>query len=196
MIFPRSNVASTSAFATLHVLSMRALNVSRRHGSGIFSVVRHPQRVYESFYRWIDCSVIRHCERLNVAPVDGLNTARANQLKIRPDFMAYEVFPPYMSCSDFEDFVVRFSKATTLGTFFDRLGDGNNLLVDKVFRLEEADEIWKELSLRFEKNIAPQHENKGSVITDFNWTKKAADAVFAAHEIDYQMFGYEPLLHQ
>ena len=111
-----------------------------------------------------------HCEHLNVASVDWLNAARNNQLKTRPDFMAYEGFAPYMNCSDFEDFAVRFSKVTTLGTFFNRLGDGKKLLVDQVFRLEEADGIWEELSSRFGNNIAPQHENKGSLIDGFEWT--------------------------
>jgi len=137
-----------------------------------------------------------HCERLNVASVDWLNAARNNQLKTPPDFMAYEGFAPYINCSDFEDFVVRFSRVSTLGTFFNRLGDGKKLLVDQVFRLEEADGIWEELSSRFGKNIAPQHENKGSLIDGFEWTKTATDAVFANHEIDYQMFGYEPLRSQ
>ena len=160
-----------------------------------FSVVRHPQKVYESFYRWIDRIVRRYCERSNVSMVDWLSAAKASQLASRPEFMEYEGFGPYLNCSDFEDFVVRFSKRTSLGTYFERLGDGKKLLVDQVFRLEEADVIWKELSSRFGENIAPQHENKGSLIDDFEWTKTATDAVLTNHEIDCHMFGYEPLAH-
>jgi len=61
--------------------------------------------------------VALHCERLNVVSVDCLSAARANQLKTRSGFMVYEGFAPYVNCSDFEDFAVRFSRVAALGIF-------------------------------------------------------------------------------
>lgn len=155
-----------------------------------FSMVRHPAAIYESFYRWIH-KILSSYGKANDIPLEEVKRlVLAGEVK-RP-FMAYEATRPFCRAGDFSDFVRRFGKKTTLGTLAGRLGRDGRVIVDDVFRLEQADRMWAALSARTGVAIAPAHANKGSELDALSWSREAVDLVNDRHAIDYETFGYDP----
>ena len=96
-----------------------------------FSLIRHPVSIMESFYRWIH-KLIDNFAQTSEQPFDVVLDKIRNKVVDRP-FMQYEVTQPFANAEDFNDFVMRFSKKSTLGTIFDRLSRDGELIVDEVF---------------------------------------------------------------
>ena len=155
-----------------------------------FAMIRHPASIYESFYRWIHKILSNHAANNNIPLAEVKRRVLAGEVK-RP-FMAYEVTRPFCRAADFNDFVRRFSKKTSLGTLFERLSRDGKLIVDDVFKLEQADRLWAALSARAGVTIDPAHANKGSELSDLGWSRDSIDLVNELHAIDYETFGYNP----
>lgn len=155
-----------------------------------FSMIRHPASIYESFYRWIHKILSTHGAN-NDMPLDEVKR-RVLAGEIKRPFMVYEVTRPFCRAEDFNDFVRRFSKKSTLGTLHDRLSRDGALIVDDVFKLEQADRLWAALSARAGATIDPAHANKGSALTGLAWSAEAVRIVNDRHAIDYETFGYAP----
>lgn len=155
-----------------------------------FTMIRHPAAIYESFYRWIH-KILSHHAATSGIPLDEVRR-RVLAGDIKRPFMAYEVTKPFCRAADFTDFVRRFSRKSSLGTLFDRLSRDGQLIVDDVFRLEEADRLWAAMSDRAGVAIAPAHANKGSDLDTLAWSEEAVRIVNDKHAIDYETFGYAP----
>lgn len=153
-----------------------------------FSMVRHPARAYESFYKWIH-KIVSNYAAHNDWTLDEVKEKIRNNEIDRP-FMVYEVTKPFANATDFNDFVLRFMARETLGTMFGRLSDGENLIVDNVYKLENFDELWTALSERVGVDISPTHANKGSELSDFVWSDEAKKMLREKHSEDFERFGY------
>ena len=154
-----------------------------------FSLIRHPVSIMESFYRWIH-KLIDNFAQTSEQPFDVVLDKIRNKVVDRP-FMQYEVTQPFANAEDFNDFVMRFSKKSTLGTIFDRLSRDGELIVDEVFKLEEVDKLWKALSKRTGATIMPEHKNKGSRVDDIVWSQEALQLVEDMHAVDLEVFKYD-----
>lgn len=155
-----------------------------------FTMIRHPAAIYESFYRWIHKILSHHGETNAIPLAEVKRQVLAGEVN-RP-FMSYEVTKPFCRAADFNDFIRRFSRKSTLGTLFDRLSRDGELIVDDVFRLEDADQLWTALSDCVGSYIHPAHTNKGSELDELSWSREAIDMVNEKHAADYAAFGYAP----
>lgn len=155
-----------------------------------FTMVRHPISIYESFFRW------QHKIYQNYAEKQGLPLAEVKRRILADEsdayFRHYDGAKPFASAEDFSDFVLRFLPKSQLGTLFDRLGDGERLIVDDVFKLEENERLWAALSARAEIEVDPRRENKGSEVGALRWSEESLTLVHDRHAVDYEVFGYAP----
>lgn len=153
-----------------------------------FSMIRHPMSIYESFYRWQHKIYHKYAER------QGLPVAEVKRLIIADEsdayFKHYDGAKPFARAEDFSDFVRRFLPRSQLGTLFDRLSDGERLIVGDVFKLEENERLWAALSARAGVNVAPRLENKGSDVGALRWSAESQALVRDKHAIDFETFGY------
>jgi hypothetical protein len=153
-----------------------------------FSVVRHPKSIYESFYKWIHKIVSAYCEAQGISLEEGKQLISQNNVD-RP-FMQYEVTKPFANAIDFNDFIFRFMRKSTLGTLFDRLSQDGKLIIDDVYKLEDTEIFWRAISQKLNLDIQPTHSNKGSELSKFDWSSENLGAVNEMHAIDYETFGY------
>lgn len=156
-----------------------------------FGVVRHPVSIYESFYKWIHKIISNYAEKAGL-PLEEVKR-RISASEVDRPFMHYEVTKPFSNAVDFNDFMQRFMKRNTLGTLFDRLSENGQLIVDDVYKLEDADRIWAAFSDRTQIDIPPTHANKGTSFSKFSWSEETLQAVNEMHAIDYETFGYRPV---
>ena len=77
-----------------------------------------------------------------------------------------------------------------LGTMFGRLSDGEDLIVDDVYKLEEIDDLWQALSERVGVTLAPMHANKGAELSDFVWGNDTRRKFKEKYAEDFEKFGY------
>ena len=155
-----------------------------------FAMIRHPASIYESFYRWIHKILSNHATSNDIPLAEVQRRVLAGVVK--DSFVHYEATGPFCRAEDFNDFVHRFSKKADLGTLFDRLSRDGELIVDDVFKLEDADQMWAALSAQVGFTIDPTHANKGSELKDLSWSREATNLVNDLHAIDYETFGYAP----
>ncbi len=155
-----------------------------------FSLIRHPKSIYESFYKWIHKTISSYSKSQGM-PMNEVKRRIASD-DITAPFMHYEVTKPFANAEDFNDYIRRFLKKSTLGTLFERLSQDGNLIVDDVYKLEQIDRMWAALSARMQVNISPAHANKGSALENFAWSSESIRLVNDTHAMDYETFHYEP----
>lgn len=155
-----------------------------------FSLVRHPLSIYESFFRWTHKIFSNYAKRHGLSLEDLKQQITAGESDA--PFKDYDVTLPFVQAEDFSEFVLRFLPGCETGTLFDRLGDGEQVIVDDVFKLEENDRLWAALSARTGIQISPAWDNKGADLRDLRWSDESCQQVHDKHAIDYEMFGYAP----
>lgn len=155
-----------------------------------FALVRHPARVYESYYRWMDRDVTKLCENRQLQKRDVVDLARKGELAAK--LIDRQPFWPFILSQDFNDFVFRFYEAGRLATMFNRLSDGSKLLVDNVYKLEASGQFWSDFSERLGVEVPATHNNKGASKTETPWSDEAIALVNTFHAVDYEQFGYSP----
>lgn len=155
-----------------------------------FSMVRHPVSIYESFYRWQHKIYHNYAEKQNL-PVDEV---KRQILAGESDayFRHYDGAKPFARAEDFNDFAQIFVRKSILGTLFDRLGDGDRVIVDTVFKLEENAQLWAALSARAEIGVEPHLANKGADVGELRWSAESLALAHEKHAVDYERFGYRP----
>lgn len=155
-----------------------------------FALVRHPVSIYESFYRWQHKIYHTYAKKqsLSVDEVKRQILAEENDLFFRH----YDGAEAFARAEDFNDFIGQFIKQDQLGTLFDRLSDGRDIIVDDIFKLEENARLWAALSDRAKVGIKARRANEGADVGALVWSGEAMALVHDKHTIDYENFGYEP----
>ena len=153
------------------------------------AIVRHPMRIYESYYKWIHKIVTNYARTQNV-PMSAMLDHIAG-LGTKRQFMRFGLTGPFLRSQDFNDFVLRYLKRVEPRTMRARLsGADGALLVDEWYRLEEMDRFWAALGARTGLDLVPEHSNRGSALDLPLWSAETERAVRQRHAEDFETFGY------
>lgn len=153
-----------------------------------FAMVRHPARIYESFYKWSHRILLQYSAKTGISVEDVKSGIRSGGIT-RP-FVHNVGMKPYVNAADFNDFALRMLEKNPLGTMTQRLGDAGGMLPDDIYRLEESGPLWSALSDRTGIDIQPLHVNAGHDTGGLQWSDAARQALLERHHDDFETFGY------
>lgn len=154
------------------------------------ALVRHPMRIYESYYRWIHKIVANFCDKKNIGFDEVLDYV--DRTGERRAFLKFGATGPFLKARNFDDFVLRLIRKRSSLPLAQYLSDGEGrLIVDRWYRIEEMDGFWADLSDRIGVAVVPRHDNQGSAVEIPPWGSEAERRVREMHTIDFEMFGYE-----
>jgi len=167
------------------------LGQARWDGYTTAAVVRHPERIMESYYKWADKLVKRHMRRRQI----GIEEVRRNleQDNHLAPFYAWWNVARFIRVDRFQEYVAESLRAgmTIVTVDFTSDQDGRQV-VDHVLRLEELDEVT---DLLREVTGAPDlrigHDNAGSQISDLEWDARDLQRFREVNREAYTRFGYE-----
>lgn len=153
------------------------------------ALVRHPHRIYESFYGWIRVVIDRYCGA-NDLTSDEFRTAYLAG-KINHPLATWGATSAYCKSNDFQGFMaVVLEEGALPGTLFARLSEKKSLITD-VYKLEEIDRLWEAIDDKTGLTLNRIHANTGKRRT-YTWDSDHVNAITDRHEIDFRTFGYEP----
>lgn len=163
-------------------------NTSRR-----FALIRHPHAIYESLYRW-SSQVIKHESNKNPLRVAWWREHVKRDRYPHP-FLKWPPIRFNLLSNNFVEFMQHVVTSDVRGPSFtpivDRLSEAGNLLVSDVYKLEEVERFWLDLSHYLQVDIQPIHRNRGANVP-IHWRAEHVDYVNTKHAKDFAAFDYQP----
>ena len=152
------------------------------------ALVRHPLRIYESFYRWIYGTVKRYIEENKMTREQFVSQYNRNE--INANFTGWGATRVLVQSTCFAEFIdIALKQKLMPGTLTSRLSEAGKIIVDNVYKLEEIDRLWDEFEARNALKIARLHQNR-SVAQECQWDKAHIEEMYRRFEIDFRTFDY------
>ena len=155
------------------------------------ALVRHPMRALESLHGWIAGLVDDYKVQQQIDHAEFVRRTNAGAL---PGFLGRSrITRAYAATTDFSQFVDAALKAGFLRPSQTQwLSDGERLIVDDVFKLEEIERFWQALEARTGLKVERLHANRSAKAT-YHWDARHVRDVAARFRDDFVNFGYEPV---
>jgi hypothetical protein len=153
------------------------------------ALVRHPMRIYESFYSWISGMADSYMAR------KGLDRAQfASLCASNPRFPAFARWPltlAYAESKDFPEFVeALLAHRWVADTMTDRLSHDGAIIVDDVYKLEEIESFWQALEARTGLRLERLHANR-SEPRQYRWDPRHVEMMHQRYREDFVSFRYD-----
>jgi hypothetical protein len=151
------------------------------------ALVRHPLRVYESFYAWM-ADVVDDYTRKQHLDRDQL-VERYRKGALRAWFTDWWVARPYLESTCFAEFMdIALTQPPRSMTA--RLSRKGAVIVDDVFKLEEIDRFWETLEARTGLKLERLHVNQ-SRSRNYQWDERHIAEIRRRFAADFRNFGYD-----
>lgn len=172
-----------------------AREIERRVGGEMWSrywtvaLVRHPLRVYESFYGWIADEIEDYMRRNSLDRGQFMDRYRNGAVSAR--FMRWWITKPFVETSSFAEFMDVVLKDRLLpGSMTARLSRDGALIVDDVFKLEEIHRFWVALETKTGLKVERLHANRSSK-REYQWDERHIAEIRSRFAVDFRNFDYE-----
>jgi len=156
------------------------------------AVVRHPQMIMESFYKWADLMIKKEMRRKRIS-FDEVRR-RFEQGSGRASFYRWGHVTRYLTSADFPEYVEGFlNDCIRIKTVDDIVDENGDFLVDDILKLEsmpEIVELFRELTGA--PDFAIGHANKGNDVGPLVWDPDHLERFRKFNEAAYSRFGYDP----
>lgn len=155
-----------------------------------FALVRHPQKLIESFYKWSRTLVIQKSQ--NDEEIQNRWRKNLSKGEADFDFLNWGPIKSFLLTTSFSEFVNKAVSENLIQgsqTSF-LLSDKNEPIVNNWYKLENIDVFWEAFGNKTETRIEPLHRNKSIPIT-LKWDDKMRDIVFNRYSSDYKFFSYQ-----
>lgn len=153
------------------------------------SLVRHPLRIYESFYGWISLIVERYLEKHGITREEFARRFQRGEI-VEP-LAAWGSTRAYAESNNFNEFMdVVLAKELLPKSLTSRLSDEDHVIVDNVYKLEDSEKLQQDFEERTSIRLERLHLNKGKPLT-YEWDQRHVEEIHKRFEIDFRTFGYE-----
>ena len=131
------------------------------------ALVRHPLRVYESFYGWIADVIDEYLQRNQLDRDHFIERYRNDDVSAR--FTHWWITKPFLESTSFAEFMdMVLEQRLGPAPMTARLSRAKSLMVDDVFKLEEIDRFWQALETNTGLTVQRLHTNR-SKKRDYQW---------------------------
>jgi hypothetical protein len=153
------------------------------------AMVRHPLRIFESYYSWIAEIVDSYIERHRLDHDRFAYLCHNDQL--RKPFARWQATRAYAGSRCFADFVEAALKQPLLTTTMTRrLSQSGAMIVDDVYKLEEIDRLWEAFEARTGLTLERLNVNQ-SRKRECEWDSRHIEQMYRVFEPDFVNFNYE-----
>jgi hypothetical protein len=153
------------------------------------ALVRHPLRVYESFYAWM-ADVAEDYMRDHRLDRDQL-VERYRKGALRAWFTDWWIAKPYLESTCFAEFMdIVLTQPRTPRSMTARLSRDGTVIVDDVFKLEDIDRFWETFEARTGLKLERLHVNQ-SRSRRYQWDESHIAEIRRRFAIDFRNFGYD-----
>lgn len=155
------------------------------------AVVRNPQKVLESFYKWSDATVRRHIRRRG-GTFEEIRRQAAEGTG-RAEFFRWTYVARYLATESFQEFVAETLRAEERVNTVDFVTDENGaFMVDDIIRLEDMDSIVDLFrKVTGDPGFTIGHANKGSDMGALEWDPADLRRFQELNHDAYARFGYD-----
>ena len=169
---------------------IKALGEKKWNRFKTFTTVRDPKTLYQSYYNWAASKVL-WTSKNEKNTIEKWKKQIQNK-EYEPNFLSWGAIQSYLKTECFSDFVKHSINETTLpGPLCDRLkNDANEIVIDKIYKLEEIWRAWQFLERNTKKKITRIKENK-SMKFETIYDEEAKNLVNEFHDEDFYLFKYE-----
>jgi hypothetical protein len=152
------------------------------------ALVRHPMRIYESFYGWISEIADGYMARKHLDREQFARRCRGNALPAW--FGRWPITQAYADTTSFPEFVeVVLARQLMAETLTDRLSHAGALIVDDVYKLEEIDRFWQEFEARTGLTFQRLHANRSKQQV-YDWEPRHVEEMHRRFRDDFDNFHY------
>jgi hypothetical protein len=173
----------------------RASTIRRAVGPQVWSdywtiaLVRHPMRIYESFYDWVAEMADGYMARKDLDRDQFIRFCRTSAFI--PSFARWPITHAYADSASFPEFIeLVLARRLMAETLTDRLSQAGAVIVDEVYRLEEMDRFWQAFEGRTGLKLERLHANR-SKARAHAWEPRHVEEIHRRFRDDFVNFGYE-----
>jgi hypothetical protein len=153
------------------------------------ALVRHPLRIYESFYGWMSEMADGYMARKGLDRGEFARLCAGNSRF--PAFARWPIAQIYAESKDFPEFVeALLARRWMAESMTDRLSQGGSIIVDDVYKLEEIERFWQAFEERTGLRLARLHANR-SKATHYQWDPRHVAEIQRRFRDDFVNFRYE-----